>query len=597
MTAMGQAIDPEQLRDKYRAEREKRLELARTYTSLHGALADRFDTDPWATGDGARESVSWDLEALIVGGGIAGMLAGGALRKHGLAPEDLCIVERGADFGGTWYWNRYPGLACDTEAYCYLPLLEETGYVPREKYAKGPELLEHSQRVGRHFGLYQRALFQTRVVEAVWDEDQLRWIATTDRGDVLRARFLWLCGGATSRPKLPGVPGIERFRGHSFHTMRWDYGYTGGGPDGHLVNLADKRVGVIGTGCTSIQCVPPLAEWSKELFVFQRTPSIVESRANRPTDPEWAARLEPGWQRRRMENFLNILDGEPQDEDLVDDGWTRNFRELPHYAPDIARRKSADAQERADFHLMEQVRARIDSIVDDHTVAEALKPWYGAMCKRPTFHDDYLPTFNRPNVTLVDTHGRGVERITEAGVIAGGREYPLDTIVFATGFDVSPGLASNLGFDPRGVGGITLTQRWEREFSTLHGMLISGFPNLFYIGGMQGTLATTRTYDMSIQTEHCAQIVEHCRNRKAERAEVRAEAERAWLAEMARSRVDHTQYFQTCTPGLFNQEGNGGPLWDYYYGKGPVEYQRVLQRWIDDRLTTDLHFDRAGTTP
>ncbi|MEI7716855.1 MAG: NAD(P)/FAD-dependent oxidoreductase [Mycobacterium sp.] len=596
---MGKGTDPATLRQRYRDEREKRLGPGgtRTYTHVQGALADRYDTDPWAIGDGTRESVSWELEALIVGGGIAGMLAGGALRKHGVAPADLCIVERGADFGGTWYWNRYPGLACDTEAYCYLPLLEETGYVPREKYARGPELLEHSQRVGRHFGLYERALFQTRVVEAAWDEEQLRWIATTDRGDVLRARFLWLCAGATNRPKLPGAKGIERFRGHSFHTMRWDYGYTGGGPDGHMVNLKDKRVGVIGTGCTSIQCVPPLAEWSKELYVFQRTPSIVNIRANRPTDPDWAARLEPGWQRTRMENFLNILDGEPEDEDLVDDEWTRNFREVPHYAPDIARRKPADARELADVHLMDKVRARIDSIVHDHAVAEALKPWYGALCKRPTFHDEYLQSFNKPNVTLVDTHGRGVEQITDAGVIANGREYPLDAIVFATGFDVGLGLASNLGFEPRGVGGITFTERWAREFSTLHGMLISGFPNLFFIGGMQGTLATTRTYDMSIQTEHCATIMEHCRQQTVDRVEVRTDAERSWLEDMAQSRVDHTNYFHECTPGLFNQEGNGEPIWNYYYGKGPVAYRRVLERWISEKLTTDLSFGATRPTP
>jgi cyclohexanone monooxygenase len=291
-----------------------------------------------------------------------------------------------------------------------------------------------------------------------------------------------------------------------------------------------------------------------------------------------------------MENFLNILNGEAEAEDLVDDGWTRNFREIPHYEADVARRRPDDLLEFVDFQLMEQVRARVDAIVQDRAAADALKPWYGALCKRPTFHDEYLQTFNKPNVTLVDTNGQGVEEITEHGVIANGREYPLDCIVFATGFDVSSGLAANLGFDPQGAGGMTLSARWAREFSTLHGMLISGFPNMFFIGGSQGTLATTRTYDMTVQTDHCAQIMEYCRAHAITKCEVSAAAERWWLDEMAASRVDHNQYFRECTPGLFNREGTGGPLWDYYYGKGPVEYRRALEYWIKERLPIDLNF-------
>ena len=265
MTVTNTTLDHDALHARYLEERDKRLRVAgrSKYFALDGSLAERFDKDIWATGDGAREPVVREFEAVVVGGGFAGMLAAGNLRKHGIAAEDLCIVERGADFGGTWYWNRYPGLSCDTEAYCYLPLLEETGYVPKEKYARGPELFEHSQRLGRHYDLYDKALFQTRVIDAVWDEDDLRWIVTTDRGDELRARYLLVCAGATNRPKLPGIPGVEHFSGHSFHSMRWDYAYTGGGPEGNLTGLADKRVGVIGTGCTAIQCVPPLGASAK----------------------------------------------------------------------------------------------------------------------------------------------------------------------------------------------------------------------------------------------------------------------------------------------------------------------------------------------
>ena len=586
-------LDHDALHAKYLEERDKRLRIASRakYFALEGSLAERFDKDIWAPDDGARDPVIREFEAVVVGGGFGGMLAAGNLRKHGIAAEDLCIVERGADFGGTWYWNRYPGLSCDTEAYCYLPLLEETGYVPKEKYAKGPELFEHSQRVGRHYGLYDKALFQTRVIDGVWDEESLRWIVTTDRGDELRARFLLICAGATNRPKLPGIPGVEDFAGHSFHSMRWDYGYTGGGAEGNLTGLADKRVGIIGTGCTAIQCVPPVGASAKELFVFQRTPSPVNERANRPTDPEWAASLKSGWQLERMENFLNVISGVPEPVDLVNDGWTRSLKNARGvFTADKSKMKSKQELDADDFAHMERVRARVDSIVTDPATADALKPWYGVLCKRPTFHDDYLQTFNRPNVTLVDTQGAGVERITPRGVVAGGTEYPLDCIIYSTGFDVSSGLAAGLGFVPKGVGGLTLLDRLAREFSTLHGMLISGFPNMFTIGFSQGTLATTRTYDLTIQGEHAAKIIEHCRARGITRMEVRPEGEALWQVEMADKRVDHDGYFEECTPGLLNLEGRGGQVYDFYYGAGPVAYRRQIEGWFANRLEQDLIF-------
>ena len=591
MTATESTLDHEALHARYLEERDKRLRVAERskYFALEGSLAERFDVDIWAPTDGAREPVSREFEAVVVGGGFGGMLAAGNLRKHGIAAEDMCIVERGADFGGTWYWNRYPGLSCDTEAYCYLPLLEETGYVPKEKYAKGPELFEHSQRLGHHSGLYDKALFQTRVIDGVWDEETLRWIVTTDRGDELRARFLLICAGATNRPKLPGIPGVEDFAGHSFHSMRWDYGYTGGGPEGNLTGLSDKRVGIIGTGCTAIQCVPPVGASAKQLFVFQRTPSPVNERANRPTDPDWTASLKPGWQLERMENFLNVISGVPEPVDLVNDGWTRSLKNARGvFTADKSTMKSKQELDADDFAHMEQVRARVDSIVTDPDTAEALKPWYGVLCKRPTFHDEYLQTFNRPNVTLVDTQGAGVERITPRGVVAGGTEYPLDCIIYSTGFDVSSGLAAGLGFVPKGVGGLTLLDRLAREFSWLHGVLISGFPNMFMIGGSQGTLATTRTYDLTIQGEHAAKIIEYCRARGILRMEVQPQAEAAWQAEMADKRVDHDGYFEECTPGLLNLEGRGGQVYDYYYGAGPVAYRRQIEGWFANRLEQDL---------
>lgn len=597
MTDVADPIDLEALKKRYAEERDKRLRAANrgTYTAVRGTpLVDKFDVDVWAEGDGSRDPVSREFDAVIVGGGFAGMIAAGKMREHGVAADRICIVERGSDFGGTWYWNRYPGLACDTESYCYLPLLEETGYIPKEKYAHGPELFEHSQRLGRHFGLYDKALFQTRVNHAEWDEDSMRWTVRTDRGDELRANFLWLCAGATNHPKLPGIPGIELFEGHSFHTMRWDYAYTGGGPDQPMTGLADKRVGVIGTGCSAIQCVPPLGRDAKELYVFQRTPSMVNVRANRPTDMDWARSQQPGWQMDRMENFLNVVAGTPQDVDLVDDAWTSNFKNVRRvFEADPSNAADAEAVDLADFMRMEQVRARVDSIVRDKATAEALKPWYGVLCKRPTFHDSYLDTFNRLNVTLVDTDGAGVERITPRGLVANGREYELDCIIFSTGFDLSAGIAGGMGFDPVGVGGLRLTERLQREFSTLHGLHFSGFPNMFMMGFSQGTLATTRTYDIAIQTEQCAKIMQYCREHGYAREEVKPEGEAAWQAEMKARRVDHGDYFNSCTPGYLNLEGRGDHVYNYYYGAGPVAYRRQLDSWFETRLESDLEFRQA----
>jgi cyclohexanone monooxygenase len=576
---------------KYREEREKRMavEDRAAYVLPEGELAERYDSDPWAESDGAREPVTREVEVLIVGGGIGGLMAGGNVRRYGVPASEVCIIERGADFGGTWYWNRYPGLSCDTESYIYLPLLEETGYVPKEKYSHGPELFEHCQRVGRHFGLYEMALFQTRIISGEWDEDALRWIVRTDRGDEIRARFLMACAGATNTPKLPSTPGLDDFKGHSFHTMRWDYEYTGGGPEGGMDKLADKRVGVIGTGCTAIQCVPMLAKDAKELFVFQRTPSAVNERGNRPTDPEWAASLEPGWQMRRMENFLNILSGLDEGEDLVDDAWTREFAAVTHYIDENAEAPPLERQEQLDFEAMEKIRARIDREVDDPATAEALKPWYGLMCKRPTFHDSYLTTFNRDNVTLVDTRGRGIERIVEKGIVADGKLYELDCIVFATGFYTGGTMVRNWGFDPLGSRGETLSARLGRKFETLHGMHVEDFPNLFVVGFSQGVLATTRTYDMMIQTELCARIVERCRNEGIARVEVTPEGVKGWQDEMAAARLDLKQYYLECTPGLFNLEGSDQfQIWDFYYGGGPVQYRRVIDKWFETRFEQDM---------
>jgi len=401
-------LDPDVLREKYRLERDKRLRAdgEAQYVELSGPFARYAEADPYADPDFTRAPLTDEVDVVIIGGGFSGMLAAARCKEAGLT--DIRLIEAGGDFGGTWYWNRYPGAQCDIESYCYLPLLEELNVLPKDKYSYVTEIFQHSQRIGHEYDLYRIALFQTRVQSLDWDEGLKRWIVSTSRDDRIRARFVVMALGPASRPKLPGIPGIETFEGHSFHTSRWDYGYTGGDTTGNLHKLADKRVAIIGTGATAIQCIPHLGAHAKHLYVFQRTPSSVDFRGNKPTDPEWAASLTPGWQRARRQNFADIVMGRPFEVDLVNDAWTDIFRTLqgpgafnagtPVNAEDAALRA-----ELADFQKMNQIRARVDATVTDKATAEALKPWYRQFCKRPTFNDDYLPTFNRPNVTLVDT--------------------------------------------------------------------------------------------------------------------------------------------------------------------------------------------------
>ncbi len=420
-------FDPAELRRKYAAEREKRVRADgnNQYREITGAL-EHYNSDPYVKPGFTRPAMHEQLDAVIVGGGFGGMLAAARLQQVGIT--NIRIIEKAGDFGGTWYWNRYPGAQCDIESYVYLPLLEETGYIPREKYSFAPEIFEHAKRIGRHFNLYDRACFQTQVREARWDNDDRRWTITTDRGDVFKARYVIMSSGPLNRPKLPAIPGIENFKGHTFHTSRWDYNYTGGDTTGGLHKLADKRVGIVGTGATAIQSVSHLGEHSKQLYVFQRTPSSVDERGNKPTDPEWVKTLTPGWQAYRNHNFCAILSGIPIEEDLVGDKWTSLFKNLSKLISGkdnsaLSSEEMALMSEIADYQKMNEVRNRVSSIVKDPATAEALKAWYGQWCKRPTFNDEYLPTFNRPNVKLVDTKGKGVDRVTEKGVVVDGVEY------------------------------------------------------------------------------------------------------------------------------------------------------------------------------
>ena len=527
------------------------------------------------------------FDAVVVGAGFAGMYMLHRLRSLGFSAR---VFEAGGGVGGTWYWNRYPGAQCDTASMVYMPLLEETGHMPSEKYAHGPEILAHCERIGEMFGLADLALFHTEVTGLAWDEDRSRWVVSTDRGDEFTAQFVGMGLGPLHVPKLPGIPGIGTFAGHSFHTSRWDYSYTGGDPSGApLDKLAGKRVAIIGTGATSVQCVPHLSRACGELYVFQRTPSSVDTRGNRPIDPEWFASIAtPGWQQRWLENFADNQTRGSAQEDLVQDGWTdisRRVRDKIMALPpeEFTVDGMMAAYEESDYEKMSEIRARVDSIVADGATAQALKAWYRQLCKRPCFHDEYLQAFNRPNTVLVDTDGKGVQEITATGVTAGGRHYEVDCIIYASGFEVGTEWTRRAGFETTGRGGIKLSGHWAGGMRTLHGVHVHGFPNLFLVQPFQGAnLISNVPHNLAEAAQTIRATVRGALDRGFSVVEARADAEEAWM-QLLRSGPGSIIGSPDCTPGYYNNEGQDpGPRGNWLgqgYPEGASAYFEFIERW------------------
>ena len=600
----GIDFDADALRARYRAERDQRLrpEGNDQYVETKGDFS-RYVDDPYVQQGFTRKPINDAVEVVIIGGGFGGLLAAARLREAGV--KSIRIIEKAGDFGGTWYWNRYPGAQCDVESYIYLPLLEETGYMPKERYSYAPEILEHSRRIGEKFDLYRDACFQTEIKALTWNDEESRWIVTTNRDDVMRARFVIMSSGPLNRPKLPGIRGIETYAGHTFHTSRWDYDYTGGDTTGNLHQLADKRVAVIGTGATAVQCVPYVAQYAQHLYVFQRTPSSVDERMNQPTDPEWVKTLTPGWQKRRMDffnaavNFTDLSRGGRIEPDQVGDGWTdiNRFKgELaglkfdPNATPEERERLTIEL---ADFRKMNQIRARVDKVVKNKQTAESLKPWYRLFCKRPTFNDEYLPTFNRPNVTLVDTRGRGVEHITEKGLVFDGVEYEVDCIIFATGFEVGTGYTRRAGFEVYGRGGKLLTEHWKGGPKTLHGFYSVGFPNLFHMGITQNTVTANFPHMLQDQARHISEVIQHAKISEYRVIEPSHDAEAQWCETIERTESKSRDFQLECTPGYYNNEGQldkGPGFVGGLYGGGPIEFQKIVDEWLSDGGMKGLKF-------
>jgi cation diffusion facilitator CzcD-associated flavoprotein CzcO len=590
--------DREFLEAKYREERDKRIQpegLAQ-YISVEGSHAP-FADDPYAAEPAPRPARSDLVEVVMIGAGVSGVQTSVELRKAGV--NDFLVIDQAADFGGVWYWNRYPGVRCDCESYIYLPFLEETGFVPSEKYSRGDEIHNHLRSLATKYDLYENAVFQANVTAVRWSDGDDRWVVRTNRGDEFRTRYLVIGSGPLHRPKLPGLPGLDDFEGMQFHSSRWNYDYTGGNHTGGLTKLRDKRVAVVGTGASAIQIIPAVARDAEHLYVVQRTPALVDERNNAPTDADWFRGQAPGWQQERMRNFDAILAGLPQDDDLVGDRWTAIWGGGAEAMATGSLEAAMVRLAEIDLEQMNRVRARVDAEVDDPATAAALKPYYGRFCKRPLFSDDYLTTFNRPNVTLIDTQGRGLDRLTRTGIVFDGQEYPVDLIVYASGFEFGVAATRTGGFEVHGPDGSAFTGQREGGYHSLHGMQFRGFPNLFVIAGLhQAAVSINTPLVFGYQAHHIAQLVKDLGDRGVVRAEVTAEAEKAWCEVIATRSVYNVEAARGCTPGAYNNENtfnaNTPSVFETAFGGGPLEYQDLLARWRGESVEQDLELVYAN---
>ncbi|MEZ5378505.1 MAG: NAD(P)/FAD-dependent oxidoreductase [Acidimicrobiales bacterium] len=554
---------------KYREFKEARRGNA-DYMAMEGEFASYLE-DVYSADPVPREALTDECDIVVVGAGFAGLLLWYKLREAGFTDVRFC--EKGGDVGGTWYWNRYPGVACDVEAYSYLPLLEEMEYVPAMKFASGFEILEYCQQMAERFGFYDHCLFHTTVERTDWDEDAARWTVHTDRGDAMRARIVILANGILTSPKLARIEGMETFQGDAFHTSRWNYD----------IDLEGKRVGIIGTGATAVQVIPELAKVVGELFVFQRTPSTIDVRDQRATTPEeiaqWAK--EPGWARARRARFSKISAGrtaiKANDDYLA--GKVTDFKERKEHERRLSPEEMVEKQLDTNFRIMEQIRARIDAIVEDPATAEALKPYYPYGCKRPTFHDEFLPTFNRPNVTLVDTAPLGVRRINEHGVVHDGIEFPLDVLIYATGFQWMATSTFNM---ITGRDGRTLSEKWQSEGTkTFLGLHSQGFPNLFIVTGPQGGGGSFNFTDAIEQhADYVAWMLTTMRERGADVVDIEKQPEEDY-AEHCRQADIATAPLRDCI-SYYNGHGDAEPGSLAYYGGGRWhKYRMAAQSTLD----------------
>lgn len=601
-----------------------RPEGMQQYSRLPSELDTPLSHDPWVDPEQKETGPlkdGDDIQFLIIGAGHVGLLTAGRLVEAGFSAQGVCLVDVAGGFGGTWYWNRYPGLQCDVESYIYMPFLEETGYVPTRKYASGEEIRQHCERVAAHFGL--RGQFSTRVLDTKWDEERRRWVVRMRRergagaGEefTVLTQFLMPSSTLFTAPRMPKLQGFEELQANIpvFHTARWDYACTGGSPGNPtLSGLKGKRVGVMGTGATAVQVVPEVARWADQLYVFQRTPSYCGPRKQKPTDPDaWSRDVAtgPGWQLERSLNFDTFFEGQnhpPEHPDLVADGWTQTARSFGGFigGPRLVTPDKLDEHARKlkeiDLKLTEEARAHIrQTVTEDKAAAEGLQPWYPMWCKRPAFQDDYLPTFNKPHVTLVDTDGHGVERCTSRGIVVNGVEYELDVLILATGFLLATGEtaapAEFFGIPVVGRNGRRLKDKYTSpDFGTLHGIATNGFPNLLYVGIVGGPGSPNLTIVFDLEAKHIANVLKEAVRRVPDPTKLVIEpskqAEDAWTDQVEQRALWYSLVLG-CTPGYFNHEGattraaSAIPekrrlaMRKVLFGGGTAMYERIIREY------------------
>lgn len=610
-------VDEIQVEKRYGEERAKRLREDGPAQWIDISLDEnfkRFQDDPWVDPDAVNDVKSMfpdgSCQLLIIGAGFGGLMYAVRMVQAGVHPEYIRIVDPAGGFGGTWYHNRFPGLMCDIESYCYLPLLEETGYMPKHRYSYGEEIRKYAEDIADKWNITNSAVFQTKAEKLLWDETAKEWQVelVQRKGNhsqdlTVRSKFVATVNGVLNWPKLPGFPGILDFQGKIFHSARWDYSITGGSQGNpSLTRLKDKRVAIVGTGATAVQIVPHLARWSKHLYVVQRTPASVDRRDQRPTDPEWFHKqvaTAKGWQRERLRNFHNhFRTGEKPSVNVVDDQWTESImlpisgnpdgptsmEELPAYM------KTLNA---LDLPRQASVRARCEKIVKDHKVAQALQPWYPTWCKRPAYHDDYYPSFNQDNVTLIDTEGKGPDCITADSIIVGNQSLPVDIIIFATGyrapFGGTPAEKANLTIT--GLNGVSMTQEWARNGpTTLHGVIDKNFPNLFLSGPWQASTSPNFLFNVDELAKHASYILSEAKRRaggKPFAVAPTAKAVEDWGMQVL-MRAAPMAAIVGCTPNYFNLEGKldqtppemqttmaKSGLW----GKGIEDFVATVEAW------------------
>lgn len=619
---------------RYMQERTKRLRKDGVSQYIDLQKSDKYKElldDPWVEAEDLSQTAlihdGFNCKYLILGAGYGGLYHAVRLIQAGIEPDEIRIVDQAGGFGGTWYWNRYPGLMCDVEAYIYMPLLEETGYVPKHRYSSGEELRGQANRIADQWELRRRTTFKVVAKSMTWDDQEKQWIVTmgfTDSPDQsiqIRSQFVIQLPGTLSKPQLAGVPGIDSFRGPKFHTSRWDYNVTGGSPSNpFLSGLQGKRVGIIGTGATSVQVVPAVAQFAQELFVFQRTPSSVDARNQKATtEADWAqVATGDGWQDKRRRNYaLNISGGAPG-LNLVNDGSANMTNGATLVGGPVASVLTlentpayVDFIHRADVVRASRIRSRVESIVKDQTTAELLKHWYPTWCKRPCFHDEFIEAFNLPNVHLVDTDGRGVDEICASGVRANGKDHELDVLIFSTGFRTPFGASiferGNLSVTGRH--GKTIDDKWSRSgVTTLHGVVTRDFPNYFFPGPSQVCASFNVTHALDEVAKHVAYIISQtCKRARGRKLEVEptAAAEEEWADRVA-AKAHIFSGLLACTPGYINRESERDKLLTLppeeqkkaarasVWPGGIVDYAEVLERWRRDGQLQGLVIQYSG---